>query len=412
MHNYSILLLILLFGITGAIYAADFRDGYIIDNANDTTYGCIHYEGVFQNPKVCLFRNEPSAKTRAYLPQELKAFRFTDSRYFVRKELQNEGTSEAVFMEFLINGKVNLYSIYENGSLRYFAGSSDSMMVELKKEDKIVYVNGKKYLRESRKYIGILKYLFSESPDIMQQVETVDLTQKALVGIARDYHTEVCDGEACIIYEKSLKPRNNRVQFGPMAGISAYSFSSFSHWDYDFSTTVYPSIGLFVKKNLPLLHDKVFVQYEALYGHDYLFGKKLDYTLMDIDHYDCIHYERNSILNTLLLKREYNFGKTTLNWHLGAFVDYAFHSNYKHTFEAWNKAEEVLETPVLMDNNNPYANTGVGFLLGTGLTIPFSEKFALIIDLRYQKGMGTRTLSPDNTTKQFLTFNLGFAFGK
>jgi hypothetical protein len=74
--------------------------------------------------------------------------------------------------------------------------------------------------------------------------------------------------------------------------------------------------------------------------------------------------------------------------------------------------EEEVVTTKIVDTDNPFANTEVGILLGTGITLPISEKWACIMDLRYQYGFGTRRLSPDYATKNYLSLNLGLAFGK
>jgi hypothetical protein len=420
MKKYVFLWLVILASTSKLMANDDFREGYLIDNANDTTWGFIHYQGVFQESRVCLFRAEPNARTKAYFPRDLKAFRFTGSRYFLSKEIQNGVKKDTVFMEYLLNGIVSLYSYYDNGALRYFANTQEDSLLELEIQDKIVYVNGKRFLKEDKRYIGILKFLFSKSPSIMQRVETMDLTQKGLVGVAHDYHQEVCDGEACIIYEKSLKPTNDRFQFGPMVNLTTYSFKNLeqtdhSLWPWQYSTfnkTVFPAVGLFLKKNLPRIHDRLFLQYEGLYAHDQLFGKKKNYAFGGFTYYDCIHDKRDFIQNSMLLKREYDVGTIDWYWNAGAFLDVAIRTDYSHTLEKWDAQDKIVGEPSIVDRENPFANNEAGLLAGIGLVFPFSTKWGCFMDLRYRYGLGTRGLSPDYTTKSYLSLNLGLAFGK
>lgn len=420
MRKHLILFLLIIASSSILLANDDFREGYLISNANDTTWGYIHYQGVFQESRVCLFRSEPNAKTKAYFPRDLKAFRFTGSRYFQSMEIQNDTKKDTVFMEYLLNGIVSLYSYYDNFAIRYFASSDDGTLLELKADDKIVYLNGKRYLKKDNRYIGVLKYLFAKSPSIMNRVETVDLTQKELVGIAHDYHQEVCDGVACIIYEKSLKPTNNSFQFGPLFNFTGYSFKNLeqsdrSLWPWQFCTfekTVYPSVGFFLKKNLSGIHDRLFIQYEALYAHDQLFGKKKSYTMGGFTYYDCIHDQRDFIQNSLLLKRAYDWGTIGWFWNAGVFWDVAVRTDYRHSYEKWDAQNKVVGVPSIVDTDNPFANNEVGILAGLGLSVPFSPKWGCFMDLRYRYGMGTRGLSPDYTTKSYLSLNLGLAFGK
>ncbi len=85
----------------------DFRAGYIIGNIGDTLYGEIDYRGDFWMSQICRFKADDNS-IRAYSPQDIKAFRFIDSKYFISQEINNN----KVFLEFLISGKVNILLPY------------------------------------------------------------------------------------------------------------------------------------------------------------------------------------------------------------------------------------------------------------------------------------------------------------
>ena len=60
----------------------DFKSGYIIDLKGDTIFGQIDYRGDVLMSKVCKFKDDQD-KITEFAPNEIAAFRFTDSKYYV-----------------------------------------------------------------------------------------------------------------------------------------------------------------------------------------------------------------------------------------------------------------------------------------------------------------------------------------
>jgi hypothetical protein len=420
MRKLLILTTLALISFLSVAAQSDFREGFIINPANDTTFGFIQYEGIFQNPKVCLFKKELSSKIQVYYPMDLLAFRFTDSRYFQRMMVDINKETEPLFLEILIKGKVTILSCYDRGSLHFYVQTEENKLQELKKEETIVYIKGSKFLKESNKYMDVLKTVFAESATISDRVKEVELSQKSLVAIAHDYHYAVCNGEACIIYEKGLKPKNNRFLFGPLLGINAYRLlatekpeENNTAWQYyDFGTTVYSSIGFFLRKNIPRLHDKFFVQYEGLYCSDELFGYNAAFKLLNYKDMEYIRHNRAFVQNALLFRREYENGNVDFSWHFGGFMDYTFKSVYEHTLQKMKLNGELNGDPILLDKVNPFFNTEFGLLVGTGAFISLNKNCELFADVRYQTSLGLKSGKPDYTNKHYLSLNLGIAFGK
>ena len=420
MGKHLIALVLMLFTYFGSQAESDFREGFIININNDTTYGFINYEGLFQNARVCHFKKDETSKIQVYFPKDLTAYRFTDSRYFQSIPINTGTETEILFLECLIQGKVDIYRCYFEGMSHFYARKENGPLRELRDEKKTVLIDGTSYIKDSKEYIGVLKTFFAESPDIIKRVDNMYLTQKSLVGMAHDFHYATCTDGDCIIFEKSLRPKNHRFQFGASTGINAYQFKALESpryldvsWEqYEFSKVVYPSIGLFIRKNLPSIHDRIFIQYEAQWGQDKLLGKAFDYTVYLRDHYTCIRYNRQFIRQALLVRREYTLGKNSIAMHLGGFLDNTFKSTYKHTSETWNSAGHLVEVPILLDTDNPFHQFDVGLSAGVDYSIPLNSKISLFADLSYQTCVGIIGNNTDNTSKNFLSFNLGLAFGK
>jgi len=420
MNKHLIVSVLTLFLIFKSQAQSDFREGYIINVNNDTTYGLINYEGLFQNARDCHFKKDESSKIQVYFPKDLTAYRFTDSRYFQSIPLHLGAEPEILFLECLIQGKVDIYRCYFEGTTHYFARKDEEPLRELRDDEVSVEKDGTTYVKDSKAYVGVLKTMLADSPDIANRVDNMLLTQKSLVGMAHDYHVATCTDGDCIIFENSLRPKNHRFQFGTMVGIDTYWLSALeksritlSTWeDYDFSKVVYPTFGFFIRKNLPALHDRLFIQYEAYLGQDKLFGKRHDYTVYLRDHYTCIHYERQFIRQALMLRREYLLGKHAIAWQIGGFFDHVMKSTYQHTAETWNSAGKLVETPILLDTDNPFHKFDAGLSAGIDYSIPLNTKISMFADLRYLTCVGLNGNNTDNTNKNFIAFNLGLAFGK
>ncbi len=102
-------LLIFLLAIGEVFSQSDYRSGYIVKNNNDTLQGYLKYRADKANSKKCIFKEDLEAEKKAFLPDEIQAFRFTDSNYFVSKNVNTMQGEETLFLEYLIDGIVDIY---------------------------------------------------------------------------------------------------------------------------------------------------------------------------------------------------------------------------------------------------------------------------------------------------------------
>jgi len=178
----------------------DFREGYIIENSGDTIYGEIDYRGDHRMSRICKFKNS-NKKVIEYFPEDLQAFRFIDSKYYVSKEIE----SGQHFFEYLIEGKVNVYYLHNEDIEGYYLEKEKTPLIQLPYEEKYRHLDNKKVLVKSNKHIGILKYTMQDAPAILSQIERLGKpNHKSLINLAKDYHNNVCKDEICTIYEKEV----------------------------------------------------------------------------------------------------------------------------------------------------------------------------------------------------------------
>ncbi len=204
MKNALILLVGLLLSTATLFSQADFRAGYIIKSEGDTIFGELDYRGNYRMSEVCSFRKDKKDTITHYYPNNILAYRFIDSKFYVSKDV--DGTK--MFLEYLVNGKLNIYYRVDNFQADHYYFEKDGIsLTELPYEEIIKKKDDKDYLYKSNTHIGILTYSLSDAKGLKTEIESIKKPDhKNLITLAQDYHNIVCDGEKCIIYEKKLPP--------------------------------------------------------------------------------------------------------------------------------------------------------------------------------------------------------------
>lgn len=209
----------------------DFRSAFIIDNIGDTLFGEINYQDESLMSRQCQFRKNKEAEKRQYFPSDIRGFRFDDSKYFVSKEIDGE----QVFLEFLIDGEVDIYYFNDNTKHRYFLDKTDISLTEIPYTEKIIERDGKSFQYESKSHQGLLSYHLEDAPKLKSKISNmVKPDHKNLIQLGKAYHEQVCeDGTDCIVYEK----KHNSLK------LSVELVSRFAQYK---NSDLIPQIGAFV----------------------------------------------------------------------------------------------------------------------------------------------------------------------
>jgi hypothetical protein len=179
----------------------DFRSGYVIIENNDTLFGEIDYRGDLLMSEVCRFRINDKANETKYSPDDIVAYRFKESKYFISKDLKGK----KIFLEFLIKGKVNIYYLRDSQGDHYYLEKENMRLTEIPYEERIVYKDNTPYFYKSTRYIGLLKCFMDDAPMFQSRIDNMGKPEhENLIKLAEDYHNEVCKDTSCIIYEKKL----------------------------------------------------------------------------------------------------------------------------------------------------------------------------------------------------------------
>jgi hypothetical protein len=411
----------ILFFILGKINSqSDFRNGYIIRLNKDTVYGLIDYKGNSANAKKCLFKKDANSEISEFTPGELNAYRFIDSKYYVSKSLQSGDKAGQLFLEYLIDGIVDIYYYRDELGEHYLADKGDGKLYALKNEEKVVSVTSvinnneyiTKYTGDSKEYIGILRYVFDKSPRIGRKVENISLDHKSLINIADEYHKEVCQNEQCIIFEKNLP--KFKTTFGPVVGLNVTTISTndkykgtlsyFNKSDFDIS--VCPSIGFYVKINLPYINERLYFQYQSIISkiRTNTMNSFMDGVLSREIVHDITLTESISG-NSALLKYEFPGGAFRPSFHAGFFLNYFFKTDYLDKTDSYTFHGDPISSTETKEN--PFAKLDYGLCVGIGVIRKINTR-NLYMDITYQHGVGFLVYL---TTNNFLV-NFGFQLGK
>lgn len=242
----TFLLLVAILLIHTLTYAqSNYKPGIIITNQNETIRGFIDYRTDDMNARQCRFKKEESSPEKIYHPGDISTYKFDDGKYYVSRNVEIDSIQTEVFLEFLVEGVINLYYCKHNGQAYYFFEDENGKMVSYtQKPEKL---NDKGYYTKDYRYKGLIRYYFQENQSIARQADKMKFDQKSFINIAKKYHDDVCTtGEECIVYVNK-KPDEKSVKFlySVFTGIqqSTYIFDINDKSSYT-SKSISPVIGV------------------------------------------------------------------------------------------------------------------------------------------------------------------------
>jgi hypothetical protein len=220
---------------------SDFRPGYLIKANGDTVSGLIDYRGDLMMGNICRFKADANSSVTEYKPVDISAYRFTDSKYFVSKNINGQD----VFLEYLINGKLSIFYLRNEKGDHFYIKKDTSGIVELPYEEAIKTVGDKSHLVKTTKHIGILSLYMHDAPDMKMRISNMKTPEyKSLINLAKDYHNKVCKDEACIIYEKNMPSVKTKIELG--SSVLNFSKKEFDNYKFNNSLNIFYSLNIYL----------------------------------------------------------------------------------------------------------------------------------------------------------------------
>ena len=251
----------------------DLRPGFIITNNNDTIHGLVDYRGDLRNSRKCDFQTSKGASIQEFLPGDIKGYRFNEGKFYVSKTIPSNEKRTEIFLEFLVDGIANLYYSGDGSNAHYYIEKEDGRIYELTNEKKSIRVEGKEYIGESKRYIGLLTFAFADCQRVFPLINRAKLNDKSLIEITKKYHDYVCNGEKCVIYEKQLP--TVRIRIAPYISMNQSFLRIGNNPLYElvkFKASGYSSFGLLLNTSLPKASEKLSFRLSGEYGKSYTYG--------------------------------------------------------------------------------------------------------------------------------------------
>jgi hypothetical protein len=246
----------------------NYKKGYVITLSNDTLFGVINDRGYLRNYRLCVFKTNKKSKSTKFRPSDIKAYRFNGGKYYSAQQINNDDSTEYVFLDVLLESKINLYYNLRNKEVSYYIKRDTGSLIGL---EKIEFYKPRPlvYGATSYKYTGIqinfykdtLYSLFSDCKKIQQHANNVDYNKKALINITKAYVNETCKSAPCISYEYDL--RSSKVHFGVFSGFQ-FSRINFLKNNLKSNTSTSNPIGLFINFPLNIYVDRLIFQIECI----------------------------------------------------------------------------------------------------------------------------------------------------
>lgn len=256
----------------------DFQPGYVITNEGDTLKGEIDYRGDKVMASTCKFKSG-SGELSVYSPYDIHSYRILGGKYYISREIDKN----RYFLEYLINGKLNVYYLRVGNRDTYYMDKEGEPLSEILYEEGVKEMNGQKYGYQSTDHIGLLKVYMREAPELTSQIENYKKPDRdGLILLAEDYHNQVCKGEQCVIYAKktslfslSLQPTAGMWYFAPKWGTDGFfrAAGCLAHiWLPSVSKNIYFRTGILLQETTTIEGDylsnfrKIPVQLEYIYS--------------------------------------------------------------------------------------------------------------------------------------------------
>ncbi len=368
------------------LYAqSNFKQGFIVTNSNDTIIGYIDYRGDVRNARQCVFKTELKSNSIIYKPFDIQAYRFENDKFYVSKSINKNDSTQNRFMEFLVDGISDLYYYDDLDVEHYIIENKEGEQYELTNDKKLVKINGQDYLQRSHQYIGILKAVFSDCMEIMDEIDKSSLSQKSLIDITEKYHNYVCDDYECVVYRKELY-KAFIFKFKPTVAFNItgakfnenHAFASF-----DFDKSLQPAIGFGMEFMLPRFSQKVSLETSTLIGKDVIkYNGTKSYAESTVRNE--IEIQNTFLDNSLGVKYSFPSGKFRPNIFLGGNLYSIFHKDFQRTItETTESGTQILHSDFLPMPDN---YLGISSEIGLSYFKDAKEKLSFSVGYKYRIG--------------------------
>ncbi|BEG98840.1 hypothetical protein BSYN_11050 [Bacteroides sedimenti] len=143
-------------------------------------------------------------------------------KFYVTRTIDMNGTTEKVFLEYLVQGIKDLYFYPKDNGYYYIEDENGKMIAVTKESEKI---EGNKYVTD-KKYIGLLNYAFRDAESVTKGLDKKDFNRATMIELTKEYHDKMCtSGEKCIVFTNDYKQKFIKLNFAVYGGLQLTDYS-------------------------------------------------------------------------------------------------------------------------------------------------------------------------------------------
>lgn len=374
MKRTLLLLLLITTGFLTKIHGqSEYKKGIVVTNNGDTISGLISYREGFRGYKVCNFKKSKGAPVTKYSPDQIQSYGFINDMYFESKPFKNaKGNINNVFFEVLVKGNLTLYKY----SLRYFVEKNGDGLHELTNEKQEVFVGNEIFMRESKRYLGVLNHLTSDCENFTETLMQSGNGEKDLTEIVEKYNR--CRGEESISY-KEKKPWF-KANFGVLIGLNSSQLNFSPANSFDRAFAVMPGV------NLDILSPRINEKFSFHTGLFYLSTKYLSYYEDNrVNYIDRTDITIDAKQLKIPLGFKYMFSKKELSPYINGGASYTIQLETDSNFVSEREVNNVVYTT---EGNAAEVENAIGYWAGIGLKKSISEKLNAFVEMRFENSGG------------------------
>ena len=383
----------------------DFRPGYYITLENDTVYGLIDYRGEIRNSRFCEYKKDRNSESKRITPEEIKAYKFFNDKYYISKIIDYKDQKTPVFLEILVDGISDLYFMRDTERDMYFIEKEDGTLYKLVRKISTNYEEGKgTTIKESFEYIGLLKLAFVDCWDIQPQLDNAMLSHKSLIDITETYHDYMCDDEKCIVYEKILPAV--KFQLSPVIGygITTLNIKEGFYSKFEYDACISPIFGIHLNVLLPRTNEKISFETEIIFKDESFYGTYNNYYELFV--------KMKKVEPSVGIKYNFPKGKVRPTLSAGGFGAYLLNTDTK-TVVVVDNVETIRENDEVYV---PLIHSYYGLYFQLGLNYHILKNRKAFTNLKIMHGAGVYNSDVEHMAIKnafnSIYFNIGFYLGK
>jgi len=250
------------------------RKAYVITNDYDTLPGFVDLKGYRSNSEACFFSESRFSQQKVFAPGDISGYRILNDRYFVSMNIPTLSGSRVLFLDFLLDGILDLYYFRDSFGDNYCIEDANGRIFTLSDPEK-----GKAGRDENNlggtgdNFKSILKILMNDMPGIDARLQDAVLSHWYLTNLLRDYHSFKVFGERAVEFAAEPKPFSFRI-----APYSTFIFENYKVSDqadlsdFEFNKAYYPVFGLSAELSSPLKSGRLALLLNLEGGKRYFYG--------------------------------------------------------------------------------------------------------------------------------------------